>query len=151
MYQNQRAFTLMELLLVISIMMAILFMPFYFFKGMRQRNALEQDVASLTALARNARLLSVVSKNATQFGIHLTSSEATLFEGSTYVAGGVNERKVTFSDEVYMSGYSLNQGSPDILFSRLTGNTQNYGTITLSLKDNSTSTTITILPTGVVQ
>lgn len=141
----------MELLVVISIMTAVLFMSFNFFSKFSKKDALEKDVAGLVALIRNARLLSVVSKNASPYGIHLQSDKAVLFEGSAYSPGGTNQKVFEFSKEVYMSGYKLNQGTPDIVFSRLTGSTLNYGTTTLSLKDNSTSTVVTILPTGVIQ
>jgi len=141
----------MELLVVICIMTIILSISFYFFKGMGKKDALEKDVAGLTSFIRNARLLSVASKDAMPFGIHLESGKAVLFEGNIYVAGGANEKIIEFSKEVYMSSYSLNLGTPDIIFARLNGNISNFGTITLSLKDDSASTTITILRTGVIQ
>lgn len=141
----------MELLMVIIIMIIVMSIIFYFFSGFNKKDALEKDIAGLTAFIRNARLLSITSKDAMPFGIHIESGKAVLFEGNIYAPGGANEKIIEFSKEVYMSSYSLNLGSPDIVFTRLTGNISNYGTITLSLKDNSTSTTITILRTGVIQ
>ena len=151
MFLYKKAFTLLELLIAISIIMAVLFMSFNFFIKFGQKDALEKDKAGLISLMRNARLLSVASKDATAFGVHLESSKAVLFQGGTYVAGGANEKVMEFSKYVVMSGYALSQGTADIVFSRLTGNISNYGNITLSLTDNSTSTMITILQTGVVQ
>ncbi len=144
-------YTLMELLMVIVIFTIIMSVSLYFFLGASKKEALEKDAAGLTALIRNARLLSVASKNALPFGIHIQNDKAVLFEGSSYIAGGANEKIITFSREVYMSLYTLNLNSPDIVFNRLTGNTSNYGAIMLSLKDGSASTTITILRTGVIQ
>ena len=141
----------MELLVVICIMTIILSISFYFFSGLSKKEALEKDVAGLTAFIRNARLLAVASKDAMPFGIHLENDKVILFEGNVYTAGGANEKVMTFSPQVYMHSYALNLGSPDIVFARLNGNTLNFGTITLSLKDNSTSTTVTILRTGVIQ
>lgn len=146
-----KGFTLMEILVVIGIFSVVLSMTFYFFSKLNEKEALEKDVASLTSFIRNARLLSVASKNASPFGVHLENDKVVLFEGNTYSAGGSNEKILMLSKEVYMSSYSLNLGSPDIVFARLVGNTSNYGTITLSLKDDSASTTVTILGTGVIQ
>ena len=137
--------------MVIVIFSTIMSVTFYFFGGFGKKEALEKDVAGLTALIRNARLLSVTSKNASPFGIHLQNDKAVLFEGNTYVVGGANEKIIAFSSKVYLYGYSLNMGGPDIIFDRLIGSTSNFGTITLSLKDNTSSTTITILKTGVIQ
>lgn len=150
-FRINKGFTLMELLMVIVIFTIIASVTFYFFGGFNKKEILEKDVASLTALIRNARLLSVTSKGALPFGIHLESDKAVLFEGSLYVAGGLNEKTVEFSREVYMSAHSINNGDSDIVFARLTGETLNYGTVKLSLKNNNASTTITILRTGVIQ
>jgi len=141
----------MEVVVVIGIFAVVLSMVFYFFPRLNKKEVLEKDVSSVLALIRNARVLSVASKNASPFGIHLEEDEVVLFEGSTYLAGGDNEKIVVLSKNVYMSDYSLNLGSPDIVFARLVGGTSNYGTITFSLSDDSASTTITILGTGVIQ
>jgi len=144
-------FTLMEILVVIGIFIVIFSITFYFFGGLDKKESLEKDVSGVIALIRNARLLSIASKNTSVFGIHFESGKAVLFEGSIYVVGGSNQKVVDLSKKVYISSYSLNNGGPDIIFSRLVGDTLNYGTVTLSLKDNSTLTTITILKTGVIQ
>ncbi len=148
---SKRAFTLIELIFVIVIMTIITTISFYFLSKVNKKEALEKDVASLSALMRDGRLLSVTSKDASTFGIHLTSGQAVLFEGSSYVPGGSNEKVVVYSKYVYMSGSSLNLGTSDIIFDRLTGATTNYGTVTLSLVDNTSSTTITVLRTGVLK
>ncbi|MEK7635439.1 MAG: prepilin-type N-terminal cleavage/methylation domain-containing protein [Patescibacteria group bacterium] len=144
-------YTLMELIIVIVIMTIILAVSFYFIPQWGKKDALEKDVAGLSAFIRDAQMLSVTSKNAMPFGIHLQNDKVVLFEGSTYVAGGANEKVMAFSNKVYLYGYSLNGGGSDIIFTRLTGATANFGTITLSLKDNSASTTVTVLQTGIIQ
>ncbi|PIR39971.1 MAG: hypothetical protein COV33_02345 [Candidatus Zambryskibacteria bacterium CG10_big_fil_rev_8_21_14_0_10_34_34] len=146
-----KGFSLMEVVVVISILVVVLSITFYFFPKLNKKEVLEKDVSSVVALIRNARVLSVASKNTSPFGIHFENNKIVLFEGGAYVAGNDNEKIVTLSKDVYMSGYLLNLGSPDIVFSRLIGNTSNYGTVTFSLKDDSASTTITILGTGVIQ
>ena len=140
-----------SLVVVISILVVVLSITFYFFPKLNKKEVLEKDVSSVVALIRNARVLSVASKNTSPFGIHFENNKVVLFEGSAYVAGNDNEKIVTLSKDVYMSNYLLNLGSPDVVFSRLIGHTSNYGTVTFSLKDDSASTTITILGTGVIQ
>lgn len=141
----------MELLIVIAVMTVILSISFYFFSGVGKNDALEKDVAGLTSFIRDARLLSVTSKNSSAFGIHLENNRAVLFEGNVYVAGGPNEKIIEFSKYIYMSAHALNTAGSDIVFERLTGSTSDFGTVTLSLTDDSTSSTITILRTGVIQ
>jgi len=148
--KTNKGFTLIEILTVIGIFIVIFSFTFYFFGGLDKRESLEKDVAGVTALIRNARLLSIASKNASVFGIHFESDKVILFEGSTYNPGAPS-KIINLSRKVYISSYSLNNGGQDIVFSRLVGDTINFGTVTLSLKDSSTSTTITILKTGVIQ
>src|SRR4030042_5171619 len=142
-----RGFTLIEVLVVIAIFTAIFSISLYFFGGLSKKESLEKDIASLTALIRNARLLSVASKNASAFGIHLEGDRVVLFEGTSYISDGPNEKIIFFSREVYLHSSFINGGGADIVFARLTGATANYGNITLSLWDNSASTTITVLKT----
>lgn len=141
----------MELLMVIAVMTIIMGISFYFFSSLSKKEALEKNVDSLVSLIRNGRMLSIESKDAMPFGIHLEAGKAVLFEGNTYASGGANEKIFEFSNGVYLSGYSLDSGDSDIVFDRLTGGTSDFGTVTLSSKGNSTSTVITILKTGVIQ
>lgn len=144
-------FTLVEMLVAIGILTVVASIGVYFFASLYKKEALEKDTASLVALINQARMLSVSSKDASAFGVHLQNDKAVLFEGFSYVSGGANEKTSGFSGKVQVSSYALAGGGSDIVFDRLTGNTSNSGTIVLSLKDGSASTTVTVLQTGVVQ
>ena len=140
-----------EVLIVIGIFALVGTITFYFFAGFSKKATLEKDTAALTALINNAKVLSFASKNTSVFGIRLENDKAVLFRGASYVPGGEDEKVVVFANNVYLYSHSLNGGGSEIIFDRLTGNTSNYGTIVLSLTDHSASTTITILPTGVIE
>lgn len=148
--KTNKGVTLMEFLVAIGILTIVASMTFYFFAGFRGK-MLDTDAAGLSAFLREARLLSIASKNASPFGIHLESDGAVLFQGNTYIAGGANQKHLKFARNVYLHSYALDGGGQDIVFNRLTGATSDFGDITLSLKDDSASTTITVLRTGVVK
>jgi prepilin-type N-terminal cleavage/methylation domain-containing protein len=148
---HKRAFTLIEILAVIAIIAAVSTIAVYFFGNLNKAELLKKDADSLVAFIRNARLFTISSKNASQYGVHLEANKAVLFQGSVYTPGGEEERIHEFSNNVEISTYSLNMGGQDIVFKRLTGFTDNYGTVKIQLKDGSASTTITILGTGVVK
>lgn len=141
----------MEVMVVIGIFVIVAGMTFYFFSGFNKKEILEKDIAGISALVREARMLAVTSKDSSVFGIHFENNKAVLFKGSSYIAGGSEEKVFLLSKTVYMSGYLLDLGTPDVVFARLSGETTNFGTVTFSLDDDSASTTITILRTGVVQ
>lgn len=148
---SKKAFTVIEFIVVITILTIIASISFYVFSKLDKKEALEKDVASLTSMIREARLLSVASKNTSSFGVHFENDRAILFEGSSYSGPQPSDKVISFSNRVKLESYSLNMGGSDIVFSRLIGNTNNYGTVTLSIKDGSASSTITILSTGVIQ
>lgn len=141
----------MEVMIVIGVFVIVAGMTFYFFSGLNKKEILEKDVAGVSAFIRDARMLAVTSKDSSVFGIHFENDKVVLFKGSSYVAGGPDQKVFTLSKAVYMSGYSLNLGVPDVVFSRFSGETANFGTVTFSLDDDSASITITILGTGVIQ
>ncbi len=141
----------MEVMVVIGLFVIVAGMTFYFFSGFNKKEILEKDVAGVSALVRDARMLSVTSKDSSVFGIHFEADKVILFKGGSYITGGSDQKIFTLSKTVYMSEYSLDLGIPDVVFARFSGETSNFGTVTFSLDDDSASTTITISRTGVVQ
>lgn len=149
--KNRMGFTLSEVLVVIGIFAIIATLAVISFSGLNDREALEKDASGLVSFIRDARMLAVSSKNAALFGVHLEAGRAVLFEGDSYIPGGAGQKFLELSPKTYISAFSLNEGGSDIVFSRLTGVTSDFGTVKISLKDDTASTTITVLPTGVVQ
>ncbi len=150
----KKGFTLIELLIVISILVvlsAVIFPSLSKFRNNRILNNTTADIVSLINTARNDTVASLNSKN---YGIHITSTNITYFIGPSYTNGAVGNIVVTFDSAVNIpssGGYSLNGGGSDILFTRLTGDTINYGTITIQLvSDVTNQKTITIFKTGSV-
>lgn len=148
---SKKGFTLVEILAAIAIITAVTTIAVYVFGNLNKKEALSKDADALISLIRNARLFTISSKNASQYGVRLEANRAILFQGSVYAPGGEEERIHEFSGNVEINSYSLNMGGQEIVFKRLTGFTDNFGTVKIWLKDGSASTTITILSTGVVK
>lgn len=145
----QRGFTLIELLIslaVIAIIAAIVAFPLSNFKRMQ---ALRGGVEDLSSFIQEARSLTISSRDSLQYGIHLESDRAVLFSGSSYSAGASTNRTMQFPSGVTGS-WSLQGSGANIIFERLTGETDHYGTITLSLSSPTVSRTITVSKLGSV-
>ncbi len=136
----------MELLISISILSIIFIMSLYFFSKTNKAESLEKDKDAVVAFLREARNLAYSSKNSSDIGVHIETDKLTIFEGGSFVQNN-NQKKL------FLSKYTLISSSTygDVIFNHLKGDTLNFGNVVLSLKDNSTSTTITILKSGVVQ
>ncbi|MEI7578691.1 MAG: type II secretion system protein [bacterium] len=132
-----KAFTLVEILLTISLFVIMLSftLPAY----VNYQNRVDLDAAvTLTAQAiRTAVTLSDASYGDTNWGVHLTTSGVTLFKGTTYATRDTTE------DQLYSFPRTTTIGGiNDITFSRLYGLPSQTGSITFNV--NSLNTQITL-------
>jgi prepilin-type N-terminal cleavage/methylation domain-containing protein len=148
----KKGFTVLEILTSIAILGALCLISVWHFTSATKAEALAKDRQGLVALLSEARSLSLASKEALPYGVHLEEFQAILFKGPSYSAGNAENITQSFHSAVHLSNYSITGGGSDIIFSRLTGATLNDGTIRLALQNNSlSSTTITVKNTGVIE
>ena len=147
-----RGFTLIEILIVISIFAALAVIGITSLSSFRdtvELNALTEDSASLLIDARS-RTLS--SKEQSQYGVHFESDKMILFQGASFSSSDPLNEETAIPSSVEIVDILLTGGGVDIIFERLTGETMQNGTITVRLKsDISRTRTITIISTGVVR
>jgi prepilin-type N-terminal cleavage/methylation domain-containing protein len=151
-YNKKRGVTLLELLFAISIIVIIATIIWTKFVSFRHINELNAAAETVISLLLEARAKTLSSLNDSQHGVRLEQYRVVLFEGVSY-STGIQKRIEDFPAAVEISALSFNAGYPppatDIVFSRLTGNANPNGTITLRLiPDTSTAKTIKIEPTG---
>lgn len=137
----KEAFTLIEILLVVSIFAILvaftapLGIDFY---GNQQ---MDSDSAALVSALRSAQLKAMSAENDSSFGVYLTNSGYTLFKGNSYASrDGRYDEIREFSPSNALSGLQ------EIIFSKLTGVPNATGTIILV--NESASSTIDINEVG---
>ena len=136
--RKQRGVTLLELLLVISILLILGTTSFTVGSGFLIRNALRTTTQELASNLRLAQLNSIASKEDRQWGVDVTSSEIRLFAvgDSSY-------------DIVYDLPGSVSVNIGNVVFDNLTGNPNS--TITFTLTSNiGDSNTISVNELGIV-
>jgi len=144
--------TLLEVVVSMTILLILATIGMWYFMRARGDEALNKDRQGVVAILAEARALSLSSKNAIKYGVHVEGSEIILFEGDIYDAGDPDNKTHTLNSAVQISAHSLNGGGDEIIFKRLTGETDEFGVIQLSLiNDALSSTTITINNLGVVE
>ena len=148
--RHSPGYSVVELLIVVGIIFLLAAASFVAFYSLNQRKSLDTSAEELRAELDNARALTLDSKNADQWGIHVASTSVTLFEGSSYNAAASSNVVSSLASSVQVSGISLQGGGSDIVFDRLTGATSKYGSVVLSLVSSSTiSRTIKVYATGI--
>lgn len=147
-----RGSTLIEILAVVAIISIISSILFFSFSKLNDYQAIDKETLGVISVLNNARSLTLSSKGGTQYGVHIEEDRITLFKGGTYSSSDPENVTHNLNTAVHISSYALSGGGSDIIFERLTGGTDQNGTITLSLRnDISNSKIITIFVTGTVQ
>jgi prepilin-type N-terminal cleavage/methylation domain-containing protein len=145
-------FTLMELLVGIGILSILSTIAIWHWSGYRGREALSKDRMGVIAMFEEARSLSLASKSNSAFGVHMSSTTVSIFKGNIYDSGSSENINYSLNSSVEFYSINLTSGESDIIFKRLLGSAENSGTVKLFLLDEvNSSTTITILESGVVQ
>jgi prepilin-type N-terminal cleavage/methylation domain-containing protein len=148
---RNRGFTVLELLIVLAIMTILVALIVTALVKSRKSQGIDQDTETVVETLRMARDQTLSSDNASQYGVHFASSTATLFTGTTYSSGSSSNVVFTFTTSDLVMGLSLAGGGSDVIFQRLSGQTADSGTITISSPSSGFSRVVTVYNTGIIQ
>lgn len=135
--QNKNGFTLIELLIAISIFTIIIGIVIATGKSFSDTVNLSNSEKFIGTKLKVAKTRSINSLNDTNYGVHFESDQLIIFAGSTFNNSDPANKTIDLPDDVEIYDISLAGGS-DLVFSRLTGTTDNFGTIKIrSVKNTS--------------
>ena len=160
--KRQRGFTLLELIIAISIMSVITVITIISFASLRSRTDLNGNAQNIISVLNIARSNTISSQQASQWGTHFETSSYALFRGTTYSAVDPDTKIYNLPSTLEISNITLDGGGVNTLFDRITGQTQNYGSISvrkiseptnlinITIEDSGqvTTTTLNQPPTG---
>jgi prepilin-type N-terminal cleavage/methylation domain-containing protein len=119
-------------------------------RGMSENKTVVAGAEVAAAVLNETRSLTLSSKSRTAYGVHVASTTLTIYPGPTYSAGNAGNKVTDMHSSVGIRAVTLNGGGQDILFKRLTGETDNSGTFEVYLLSDPTQyKTISIGVTGV--
>ena len=148
----KRGFTLMEIMIVIVIMTILLTIVLTSFSNLNKSQALDKTSSYVASIIEEARGNTLFSKNDSQYGVKFETSRIIMFKGSTYSSSNPDNVIYDLNNLVTISNISLSSGGSEIVFDRLTGNTSQTGTLTLSLvTSTSTKAYVSFSKTGIVE
>ena len=147
---KERGFTLIEFLVVLAIIGIITTVIILSLSDFRENQTLKGDVEKVFSVISEARSKTLASVDASSYGVHFESGKVVLFKGTFYSAADPDNEEMTINDLLEISDISLNGAGSDVIFKRLTGETEEYGNITIRVKaDTSKNKIITITSTGI--
>ena len=148
----RKGFSLVEFLMVIAIIviLAVLILtPLY---RVRERLSLDLAADGVLSLIEEARGLTLAARDDAPWGVRFETARAVLFKGVTYPGPSPETREVILNARVEISSISLEGGAQETVFERLSGATDQAGTITLSLVSQPTENrVIEIKESGLVE
>jgi Tfp pilus assembly protein FimT len=147
--QNLRGVTLIELLLTVGIfiILAIISVPtFRYFQRESDLNNSTQEIINTLRLAQDKTL---ASEGGSNYGVHFEIEKFVLFEGTSYNPLATNNETHNLPQSVEVYEINLAGEETEVVFDRLTGETDQFGRISLRLKsDLSKISTVGIKSSG---
>jgi len=147
-----KGFTLVEIVVVLAILVLIVVFSVSSFKLLNQSQALSKSADLVATTLREARSQTLASKSLSQYGVHFDPTQIVLFKGDLYSATATTNLYFPLNSSVSISNIALSGGRVEVIYSRLTGDAPQTGTVTLSLVSNPSSIrTINISGSGLVE
>lgn len=149
---HNKGFTLLEFVIAITILAIVAAVVLVPLRSWRTTQILVEEVGSIAAALEEARSKTLGSEGGTAYGVHFESDRVTLFQGKTFAPGAIGNKTHVLSPAVSLTAINLEGGGVDTVFKRLSGETDAYGFLTVSLTaDLLENRQITILKTGALQ
>ena len=148
-------FTLIEVIVVITILTILITVSITSLHSLQIASYLDNGTQEFVSILKLAQNKTLSSENNSQYGVYLdvlvSPNKYILFKGPSYVLRDISYDQIYFLDKtVEFFGITLNGGS-EIVFDKLTGTTQNSGSVALRLaSDTSQNKTVYISSVGTV-
>lgn len=150
--KSKNGITAIELLAAAAIIIFLGVIIVSVFNNFREPIELNGAAEIGVSTLADARSRTLSSKNAQQYGIRFATTSVTLFRGATYVSTDSENKVTLFPSGAELACISLNGGGVNAIFDRLTGETNNYGSVIFRLINKpGTMRKIAILPSGVAR
>lgn len=129
--KNSRGFTVVETLIVLTILVILFSLLLSVFFNLADYRALERDCAEIRAYLEEARIYTQSSKLESSYGVYFNTDEIELFRGDSWATKEEILKTHQFNRSVSVSNTSLG-GANEVIFYRLFGEPSVYGEIKVS-------------------
>lgn len=130
---KHRGFTLLEIIVAVGIISLIGATSMVSFLNSRRTRDLGANGQNVLSILRLAQSKTIAGEDASNWGVHLDSSQFVLFRGVTY-AGAIKTEPHALPDTLEIANISLAGGGQDIIFQKIYGTTVQSGTFDIRVK-----------------
>ena len=148
-----KGYTLVELLIAVAVLTVILIISATTFYNLTKKSDLDASRDNIISVLNIARNKALASEGAKQYGVYFDTSTSPdkyiLFQGPNYAGRDVSFDEVCdLVSSIEISNISFNGNGDEVVFKRLDGSTDNYGSITIQSLNTSETRTVYIYSSG---
>lgn len=149
---RKSGYSVIEILIAVTVLIMVSGIVLASFNRFRRRAVVQNAAGSVASLLREARALTLAARDGVAWGVHFEATEVTLFKGPTFIAGAADNKLSRLDTLVRLATTSITGGGSTILFKKISGETDNSATTTISLVSDSTvSRTVTVSASGIIE
>lgn len=131
LFSDSSGLTIVELLIALAIIVVLLSVTFSSFLSFKRSRIVAQSSERILVLIREARSLTLASKEGSRYGVYFSSNSVTMYQ-DTYSPTNTENKVITIDPPAQISATALFGGGSNLIFDRLTGETSQYGVVTIS-------------------
>ncbi|PIP73382.1 MAG: hypothetical protein COW88_02065 [Candidatus Lloydbacteria bacterium CG22_combo_CG10-13_8_21_14_all_47_15] len=149
--RRNTGFTLVEILVSLVILMMLAVIVASPLARWRNTQVLVGEVGAMISLIEDARSRTLGSLDGKGYGVHFDTDNAVLFAGTSFTPGAPDNELHMLHSSARIDAISLFGGGSDLVFKRLSGETGQYGSVTIVLTGDTAQTRrIDISKTGAI-
>lgn len=149
---GNKGITLIEILVALAILIFIIGLVFVGYRYFERNTELEVSAQKIVSVLKTAQTKALASEDDSPYGVHFEENQYVLFKGEIYWVGAEDNKFNQLSSRLRITEISLNGENSDIIFQKISGQTEQYGVIILSSVSHPESLkTISIHSSGQVE
>lgn len=149
--KSLKAFTLIEITIVVTILAISITLVTAWTLRTLSTAGLQASYEALNGTLRKSQSAALSSVGVSDHGLRFSTTDYTTFVGTTFAGSDPDSREVfTLPPEIEITSVSLNGATNDLVFQKGSGETGQYGTISIEHTAESQPILITISALGLI-
>ena len=148
--KNKKAFTVLEIILVVGLFAVMLLIPLLYTQSSQVRFDFYTQVSNLVSYIRQEHGETVSGKGNINHGVHLSAGNYVIFSGLNFNPADPANVVITLPPTVIIRNIHLYGGGSDIIFSKPFGETATNGTFELFSPQQNLSMPIEVSSLGTI-
>jgi len=135
-----KSFTLIELIIIVGVLFILIAIAVPSLRSFGKESDLNNSIEQIIEVLRTAQNKTLASEEANQWGVHFETSKYVLFKGDSYNPGSSDNKVYELSEILEIYQITLIGGGSETVFERITGDTGQFGQVSLKLTDDPSET-----------